>query len=249
LKIKKNFRTRSARAVRKECCHLDNGQIAELLSREADECSGHLRQAFRRAARHAFLWEAEVDELVRSEKPLIQLDGIGPFLAGRIMDWVKKPPLPISPPPIRAEFLTLTRARHLLAEQSGGSGAPRGVLHTHTIWSDGSATVAETAQAAKERGYQYLSITDHTKGLKIANGLNEDRLLQQGREIDFANAAFGPEFKILKSAEVNLSISGEVDMEPVALKKLDLVIGSFHSALRRSEDQTNRYVAAAIRNS
>jgi DNA polymerase (family 10) len=71
------------------------------------------------------------------------------------------------------------------------------------------------AQVAKARDYQYLSITDHTKGLKIANGLNESRLLQQGREIDIANAAFGEDakFKILKSAEVNLSPSGEVDME------------------------------------
>jgi DNA polymerase (family 10) len=102
------------------------------------------------------------------------------------------------------------------------------------------------AQVAKARDYQYLSITDHTKGLKIANGLNESRLLQQGREIDIANAAFGEDakFKILKSAEVNLSPSGEVDMESAALRKLDLVIGSFHSALRRSEDQTDRYVAA-----
>jgi DNA polymerase (family 10) len=102
------------------------------------------------------------------------------------------------------------------------------------------------AHAAKARDYQYLSITDHTKGLKIANGLNESRLDQQGRDIDITNAAFGEDakFRILKSAEVNLSPSGEVDMEPAALRKLDLVIGSFHSALRRSEDQTVRYIAA-----
>jgi DNA polymerase (family 10) len=102
------------------------------------------------------------------------------------------------------------------------------------------------AEAAKVKRYQYLSITDHTKGLKIANGLDEDRLIQQGTEIDIANADLGKDadFKILKSAEVNFSPSGEIDMQPAALRKLDLVIGSFHSSLRRSEDQTGRYVAA-----
>lgn len=239
-------RSRSAQAVRKGSCKVDNGAIAELLAREADESSGHLRQAFRRAARKAFLWETEVGELIQSEIPLIQLGGIGPFLASRIMDWVKKPPPPVSAPPIRAEFLTLTRAKDLLAEHPEWSTAPCGVLHMHTVWSDGSATIAEMAQAAKARDYQYLSITDHTKGLKIANGLTEDRLIQQGTEIDIANADLDKDanFKILKSAEVNFAPSGEIDMEPAALRKLDLVIGSFHSSLRRSDDQTSRYLAA-----
>lgn len=103
------------------------------------------------------------------------------------------------------------------------------------------------AQAAKERGYRFISITDHTKGLKITNGLNEQRLVEQGNEIDATNAAIanrGAGLVILKSAEVNLSPLGQPDMDDIALSKLDLVVGSFHSALRRTEDQTSRYLAA-----
>ena len=122
----------------------------------------------------------------------------------------------------------------------------RGSFIPHTLWSDGSATIEEMGRAAKERGYEYLSITDHTQGLKIANGLNEIRLMEQSEEIDIAKEVLdeAAQFRILKSAEVNLSPSGEVDIESAVLGKLDLVIGSFHSALRRSEDQTDRYVAA-----
>jgi choline dehydrogenase-like flavoprotein len=77
-------------------CSLENGAIAELLAREAEQASGHLRQAFRRAARKAFLWEDEVHNLVAAKTPLTELDGIGPFLADRLMEWFEKPP-PVSP--------------------------------------------------------------------------------------------------------------------------------------------------------
>lgn len=85
----------------------------------------------------------------------------------------------------------------------------------HTLWSDGSSTVAEMARTAEERGYRFIAITDHTKGLKIANGLNEQRLLEQGNEIDATNAALasrGMDLTILKSAEVNLSPIGQPDI-------------------------------------
>ena len=108
----------------------------------------------------------------------------------------------------------------------------------HARWSDGSATVAKMAQAAKNRGYRFIAITDQTKGLKIANGLDEQRLVEQWNEIDAINAALANEvanFVILKSAEVNISPVGQPDMDESALNKLDLVIGSFHSALRRTD--------------
>jgi histidinol phosphatase-like PHP family hydrolase len=117
----------------------------------------------------------------------------------------------------------------------------------HTAWSDGSASVVEMAQTAKERSYRFIAITDHTKGLKVANGLNEQRLVEQGNEIDANNAALAgqsADLIILKSAEVNLSPLGEPDIDESALNKLDLAVGSFHSALRRTEDQTDRYLAA-----
>jgi histidinol phosphatase-like PHP family hydrolase len=116
----------------------------------------------------------------------------------------------------------------------------------HTQWSDGGGTIAEMADAAIARGYQYIGITDHTKGLKIAGGLDEERLQKQGREINVLNrglARRGIDFTVLRSAEMNLSPMGEGDMSSEALSQLDLVLGCFHSALRRTEDQTQRYIA------
>lgn len=112
----------------------------------------------------------------------------------------------------------------------------------HTQWSDGEGTVKAMATEALERGYQYIGITDHTKGLKIAGGLDEHRLQKQAKEIAALNRGFKKKgFTILKSAEVNLSPVGEGDMKSSALKKLDVVLGCFHSALRTTEDQTDRY--------
>jgi histidinol phosphatase-like PHP family hydrolase len=118
-------------------------------------------------------------------------------------------------------------------------------MHTH--WSDGSGTVAEMAAAGEERGYEYIAITDHSKGLKIAGGIDEAALARQGEEIAAVNAArraAGGRLTVLRSIEMNLNPRGEGDMEPKALRQLDLVLGSFHSALRKKEDQTERYLSA-----
>src|SRR5258708_39913719 len=70
---------------------LDNAAIAELLAHEAEQGSGQLRQAFRRAGRKAFLWEHETYDLLAGGKPLTELEGIGPFLARRIKEWFEEP--------------------------------------------------------------------------------------------------------------------------------------------------------------
>jgi len=137
---------------------------------------------------------------------------------------------------MRREFLTLAQARRLLANNPDWNHLLHGDLQMHTVWSDGSGTILAMAETAIEREYQYIAITDHTKGLKIAHGLDEERLEQQGREIMELNRGFskrGTDFTILRSAEVNLSPKGEGDIAPSALRKLDLVLGCFHSALRR----------------
>jgi DNA polymerase (family 10) len=105
-------------------------------------------------------------------------------------------------------------------------------------------------EAARARGYEYVAITDHSKGLSIANGINEAKLKKQSAEIDAVNRelrACDKDLTVLRSIEMNLNPVGEGDMDPTALRSLDLVLGSFHSALRRKEDQTDRYLAA-IRN-
>lgn len=167
------------------------------------------------------------------------------MLAKRLHGWLDAPPA-FESPPVRREFLTLAQARKVLAKNPQWRARLNGDLQMHTEWSDGGGTISEMAAAAIERGYKFIAITDHTKGLKIAGGLDEERLEQQGREIAILNKQLrtqGIDFTILRSAEMNLSPTGEGDMRTSALRKLDLVLGCFHSALRRTEDQTSRYIA------
>jgi histidinol phosphatase-like PHP family hydrolase len=125
--------------------------------------------------------------------------------------------------------------------------ALRGDLQMHTEWSDGSGTVRERAEAAQARGYDYIGITDHAQALKIAGGMNETELEQQGLEIETINEDFAQAQKplrLLRSIELNLDVQGRGDMNTAALAGLDVVLGAFHSALRKTEDQTERYLAA-----
>ena len=103
------------------------------------------------------------------------------------------------------------------------------------------------AHAAKERSYEYIGITDHSKTLKIAGGIDERALKAQGAEITEVNVAIrksGLDLTVLRSIEMNLNPRGEGDMSPESLVNLDLVLGSFHSSLRATENQTERYLAA-----
>src|SRR5438552_3496154 len=224
-----------------------NAEIAELLSREASEASYVLQRAYRRAARSAFLWEVEARNLVAEKRPLTELAHVGPFLQKQIRQWIRQKQHPPRPPPLRKEFFTLAESRLRLDKATSWSARLRGDLQMHTHWSDGSGDIRAMADAAVARGYQYIAVTDHSKGLSIANGINEVKLKKQSVEIDAVNhelRASGRNLTILHSIEMNLNPSGEGDMDPKALRSLDLVLGSFHSALRRKEDQTERYLAA-----
>src|SRR5947199_3848425 len=224
-----------------------NAEIAELLSREASEASYILQRAYRRAARSAFLWEVEARDLVAQKRPLTELAHSGPFLQKQIRRWIRQKRHPPRPPPLRKEFLTLAESRLRLARASSWGTRLRGDLQMHTNWSDGSGEIREMADAAVARGYEFIAITDHSKGLSIANGINEAKLKKQSVEIEAVNRelrASISKLTVLHSIEMNLNPLGEGDMDPAALRSLDIVLGSFHSALRRKEDQTERYLAA-----
>jgi histidinol phosphatase-like PHP family hydrolase len=117
----------------------------------------------------------------------------------------------------------------------------------HTTWSDGSGSIAAMAEVAATRGYEYIAITDHSKGLKVAGGIDEAQVERQGKEIGAINSASSGSSRyvyVLRSIELNLNPQGKGDMDADCLRKLDLVLGCFHSSLRKSEDQTERYLAA-----
>jgi putative hydrolase len=165
----------------------NNAEIAELLSREASEASYVLQRAYRRAARSAFLWEVEARDLVAQKRSLTELAHIGPFLQKKIRQWIGGKQHPSRPSPLRKEFLTLAESRLRLAKATSWSARLRGDLQMHTQWSDGSGDIRAMAEAAIERGYEYIAITDHSKGLSIANGIDEAKLKKQSAEIDAVN--------------------------------------------------------------
>ena len=117
----------------------------------------------------------------------------------------------------------------------------------HTTDSDGGLPLPEMAAFARELGRPFIAITDHSKSLTIANGMDEERLADQIVRIGEVNAEWassGDPFRVLRSIEMDVFPDGTCDMEPEALAPLDLVLGAFHSKLRMREDQTERYLAA-----
>ena len=227
---------------------LSNTDIAELLAHQAERESGILSRAFRRAARAAFLWPEEVFQIAAQNRSLTELRAVGPFIERQIRRWLDEPPRETNRiPAIRQDFISLAEARQLLVRKQAWAKNLRGDLQMHTRWSDGSGTAAEMAEAASERSYEYIAITDHSKGLKIAGGIDERALKKQGNEIAKLNVLLsksGGQLVVLRSLEMNLNRRGEGDMSPESLAALDLVLGSFHSSLRIVEDQTDRYLAA-----
>ncbi len=122
----------------------------------------------------------------------------------------------------------------------------KGDLQIQTTWSDGSGTIEEYIEQALKMGLEYILITDHTRSLAIANGLDEKRLLKQGKEIDKLNQ--NSKFKILKGAEVNILKDGSLDIKDEALKKLDVVGIAVHSGFKMSRKEMTERIIKAMKN-
>lgn len=117
-------------------------------------------------------------------------------------------------------------------------------LHMHSNNSDGQNTVKEMALVAKKLGYQFIAMCDHTEGLNIAGGMSEKQLLAEYKEIDKLNNTF-KNFKVIKSAELNISKEGNLDMSENILKQMDYVIAGIHSSFHMSKkDMTERIIKA-----
>ncbi|HEV2471321.1 MAG TPA: PHP domain-containing protein, partial [Chthonomonadales bacterium] len=127
-------------------------------------------------------------------------------------------------------------------------GDIRGILHSHTTESDGSETLETMANAARERGYQYYGVADHSKLAVYANGLSEERALRQQNQIEALNRRYeaqGSGFRVFKGTECDILADGELDYSDDLLSKFDYVVASVHSRFKLSgEDQTKRIVRA-----
>ena len=186
------------------------------------------------------MWPEEAAALQESGRGLTELRSIGPFTAHFISEWLRDPPDPPVPPPLRDGFITYAYARSVVAAHPEWHAVTRADHQMHTDETDGSSTIEEMAGAAREIGRERIAITDHSKTLRITNGMDEARLLAQGEKIAALNAR-GSGALVLRSIEMDLSPEGAGDMDPAALARLDLVLGAFHSKLRLRDDQTDRY--------
>jgi DNA polymerase (family 10) len=123
----------------------------------------------------------------------------------------------------------------------------KGIIHSHSTWSDGLHTIEQMALAAKEKGFEYLVISDHSKSAFYANGLQEDRIRAQHKEIDLLNKKLAP-FVIFKSIESDILNDGSLDYPDEILALFDLVIASVHSNLKMTEEKAMMRLMNAIEN-
>jgi DNA polymerase (family X) len=159
----------------------------------------------------------------------------------------EKANLPIISPELRenAAIIELAKANNL--PQLIEADDIKGVVHSHSTYSDGYNTLREMAEYAKAQGFEYLVITDHSKSAFYANGLKPDRVLNQMAEIDELNLELAP-FKIFKSIESDILNDGSLDYDEDILSKFDMIIASVHTNLKMDIDKATNRLITAIEN-
>jgi DNA polymerase (family 10) len=152
--------------------------------------------------------------------------------------------LPYIDPELRENKGEIEAAKHGRLPRLVAVADLKGDLHAHTTASDGRNSLEDMVATAQRLGYQYLAITEHSQSLKVAHGLDEDRLARRLDEIDRFNESLNG-FRVLKGAEVDILENGELDYPPSLLKRLDLAVCSVHSHFDLSrEKQTERLLRA-----
>ena len=122
----------------------------------------------------------------------------------------------------------------------------RGDLHCHTTWSDGKASVLEMSSSARDRGYEYLAICDHTPNVRVVPGLDADALRRQAEEIAAANEELAP-FRVLRGSECDIRADGSLDLPDDVLAELEWVQLSLHAGQRLPEAELTARVTEAMR--
>ena len=211
-------------------------QIAFLLER--DRASSFKAKAFRRAA--DVIRPLDHDEVVDRvlDGRLKRTAGIGDSTFTVIAQAVAgKVPDRLADLRSKAGLSPTGQAEGLRAEL-------RGDLHSHTEWSDGTTSIEVMARAALDVGLEYLTITDHSPNLRVANGLSVERLTEQLGVLDEVRGRVG-DIRLLSGIEVDILEDGSLDQTPEMLDRLDVVVASLHSKLRtESRELTERMLRA-----
>lgn len=220
----------------------------------------HARIAYRRAARAVLALDQPLDEVARTGD-LRSIRSIGPSservlrealedgrsaTAERLIEAQEAGAEIAAARRLRRNFLSHAEVLRVLAAGTRGvieRGDYRGDLQMHSRWSDGAEPIAALARAAERLGQQYIAVTDHSYGLRIARGVSMADIARQHREIKALNRRVAP-FRVLKGIEANIRPDGTVDMEPGELARFEIVLAAPHSALRKADDQTGRMLTA-----
>jgi DNA polymerase (family 10) len=180
-------------------------------------------------------------ELVRATGTPAYVEALGPLPSGATETAVyERLGVPWLPPELREE--PFSGEPPPLVELS----EIRGELHCHTTWSDGRASVLEMAIAARELGYEYIAICDHTRNVRVVPGLDGEDVRRQGEEIAAANEQLAP-FRVLRGIEVDILPDGSLDLPDDVLAELDWVQISLHAGQREPRDRLTKRVLEAMR--
>ena len=151
------------------------------------------------------------------------------------------------PAPLREDPAIIEKARKAPLPALINFSDVKGIVHSHSNWSDGLNTIEEMARACIEQGYEYLVISDHSKSAFYANGLSEERIREQHLYVNELNTKLAP-FHIFKSIECDILNDGRLDYSDQILSTFDLVIASVHSNLKMSEEKAMSRLLTAIQN-
>ena len=178
------------------------------------------------------LFRRDDDSLVEAEDEERIYEALG-------MDWM--------PPELRENTGEIEAAMEHRLPELVEIDQIKGDLHVHTDWSDGTASIKEMAEKARSMNLEYLAICDHTKSLGIARGLDEERLLEQLKEIRRLDEEMQG-FRILAGTECDILRDGKLDISDEVLRELDWVVASVHSGFKMDEEAMTRRVVEAIHN-
>jgi putative hydrolase len=183
-------------------------------------------KAFSAASWAIALQRPDVDELARTDS-LTSIEGVGEGIARVLKDLIE-----------HGESRYLNRLREQMQQPSMPDESDldyedyRGDVHSHTVWSDGRATMLEMAQGAQALGYSYLGVTDHSPRITVVRGLNAERLLAQSQEMAHVQKQVDG-LTLLQGIEVDILEDGALDLPDAVLEILDVVVASPHVKLRQ----------------
>ncbi len=213
----------------------------------AHECFGNLLQHFTgnkehnvRLREHALRKGLKVNEYGIEDK------------AGKVATFVDEADvytmlgLQFIPPELRLGLDEIELAKRNALPVIVELGDIRGDLHDHTNWSDGVCTIEQMARAAAQRKREYLSISDHSPGRAVANGLSVERLQEQIGQVKSVADRFG--VHLFSSSEVDIRADGSLDLADDVLAQLDIVVASIHSSFRAPKEQQTKRLLGAIEN-